>query len=407
MIILFYMAVLVSLLVLRYRAATGHRMSEKRDGLGRVYYEGVNIVEAVKRPESPRGGRSVVDIGLKLDRPFFFRIRRLSALPVMLEHMKLAEYVDGIPGAGLAFVAEHPDDLRELINNRTAREAIYDIFVHYEAEKIVCFGQRIWVRLRGARLKNYNGTMRSALLSRLWEIAHVAQENEQARAGTGREFHGALRLPWVMAAHLALLACGIFAGFYLLIDDRVTFLNPVTLWVYGFLLAIPLSLLWVNILYKFLRRTMWTILALADFILLGLTGIVLLSVSGIYAANRYLPQPPAVHINSYVDNTVCSIRCHVTTGGHGIGWDAKLSGEECRAEHRNKLIVGMRQQSRCLERIDYDFTLLTAPVPDMDKSLKIRVTREDFDTITLGDPVSIAVYRGAFGLRWIDKDEWR
>jgi len=417
--LLFYIAVFVSLMALRYRTATGGRLSEKRDTQGRAYYEGFSITDTLtKSPETPHNHRNVLNLGLKLDRPAFFRIRRTSALLDPLELLGLAKYIDGIPGAGLVFVGEHPDDLHELIDNPSVKEAIDEIFMDYHAEKIVCFGRKIWVRLRGMSLENYDETVRDALLDRLSKIARVAKENAEKREGTKREFHGALRLPWVMAAHLLLLGGGILAAFSLIIENTsYLFLQPHIFWIVALCLAVLLSALWVAALYKFLRRTMWTTLALMDFILIGLTGIVLLSVAGIHAANRHLPQPPAVHINSHVKHALCNIRCYATlqsegpspgSGGQfaGAPSDVNWSGEECRPENRRRFVIDMRKESRCIERIDYNFTLWTALIPELDRPLVLRVTQEEFDKITTGDPIRIPLYRGALGLRWVDKDGW-
>ncbi len=398
MALLFYISVFVSILVLRYRIATGKRLSVKSDEKGRSYYEGTNIIEAVKNPDSKNRRRSVIDLGLDMGCSAYFRIRRKTLMLRFLQHFGLAQELSDTVSKDLVFIADHPDDLHDLTLNSEVMHAVEKIFSFPETERLICFGSKIWVKLRGIGLEESREKLHESILRNLWEIKRAVEENA-ARRSENRRFSGARRLPWIMAAHLAMLGCGVLLVLQFITYDTSHPVEPGSLRGASVLLTMIWSVLWLVLLHVLLKRTMWTILALADFFAIGFTGILFLSFLGLYNANIYLPQAAPLPHGAVIAEKRCTINCYATAH--------HLSGEECGPEDRRRIIVELRKKSRCINQIEHEYSI-TVVLREYDlPPVRIKIGQEEFDRAEEGGIWEIPVYPGALGRPWFDRADMR
>lgn len=401
MILGFYISLFCIALYLRYYISSGKGMKEKQDADSRTYLE--------KTGDQNRD----LEIGVALKNPTYLRIRQGGFLLRFLSSMHLAdEFKTGNPDLDdLLFISDHPDDFHDLMRDEETRKAVERLFTIPEAFRLVCFGKKLWLQMKPAPTKaQYNNTLRRKILEDLYLIAATIDQSSEMRRNSGKSYSPAKKLVCFVTLHMALLAGGLVSAFVFLQEDTYFLLRSeyrafLTTSFFVFLFA---AVFWVMALRFTLKRTMWYVLGLADFIVVGLAGLFFSAPMLLHEANHMLPQGEPAYYSAPLINKTCQLRCERSTG----------SGENRRTQTRIHTLDpvicesgNLRvEHSRELREHDYicrssavlEFTLRFPYPPEIPGEFDAPVTVKAFDRSGRDDTFAIPIFPGALGWKWID-----
>ncbi|MDP2206867.1 MAG: hypothetical protein Q8K65_11235 [Alphaproteobacteria bacterium] len=402
MVLLVYLAVFAIVFFIRYRSISGGSMSLQAGEAGRDHYLTIS-------PVSKKSANFNIRLGLPLDEKLFFKIAPEGRLSRILKSLGVAEefQTGDSKTDALLLVSDDPALFEDLMQSPQIRTAIDTLSARHGNIKLRAFGHRLWLEADNTP-PDWLEKNRDTVLAHLWEIADIAAKKAQMSARAAPLFSYAQRAAFLMVLHATLLTGGI-AGFVAYSTGDIEMMN-MPRFLMATLALVPLAAgLWIVLLTMCLRRSMWLVLALGDFILIGLAGLIfsvpLLSLE----ANRRLPQaPPTLYSQPLLDKS-CSVHCRRKRGKNTTTRTYDLTPAECRAGARDAKIQSLkRSDSVCGYSASMRYKLRFAPFhAEQDKPYVLQASAAQFDAGQRGDVYDIPVYPGALGHAWLDEEEVR
>lgn len=401
MIFLIYLAVFALVFFIRYRSMSGAGMKMHVDDGGRTHFE----------EEKPLGKKSPnfnVRIGMPSEQKLYFKISPEGGMSRFLKAIGVAdEFQSGDSDTDkLLFVSDDPMLFQDILQTAQIRAALHKLVSRHPKIKIRAFGHRIWLEADNVPA-GWLANNRHEILAYLWEILDAAGKSAEMRAARAPRFSYAQRALGFMVLHATLLTGGIF-GFAAFAAGGMHVENlPRLIMASGALIPLA-SGIWIVLMVATLRRSMWLVMALGDFILIGLAGLALTIPLGAIEANQRLPQAAPNVLEKPLLSKQCSLHCSKKRRKRSSTTrDYPFSALECAPANRDIKIAQLKDQdSICRNRASMRYKL-TFPAWRSDDNAPyiLDVDAARFDASTRGDVFNIPVHPGALGSPWIDEDE--
>lgn len=400
MIYFIYLIILLAVFCYRYIPASGRHLSSTLDAKGRQYYQR-------QQAQGKSKTKFRVQLGLPLEEKIYFSIGPEGRIAKILRALGVAiEYQSGNADFDrqFLFTSDDPALFEDIMRKPEMQSAIEALQKCHPAFHLRAFGNRIWVEVRdvNARWLDKN---RDTVLQHVWEIAQIITQHSRTNTQASRVPSFAQRTLILMFLHLAFLICGI-AGFFAHGIGSVEIIS-----MKNFLLAalalIPLAAaLWIVFMTFWLKRSMWQIIALADFILIGLAGLVFLVPVSALEANRRLPQAPPVVYSQTLAQKTCTLHCKRKQGKSSTTRDYPLAAADCHPDRRPQKRAQLKQQdSICQSSANFKYSMTFNPwVPSMTKPYRLQASQAQFDSGARGTLFYFPLNPGALGHAWIDTD---
>lgn len=403
MVLLVYVAIFAAVFFFRYRSMSGGSLGLKVDDSGRSYF--LTLDRAGKR--SPNFN---VRIGLPVDEKLFFKIAPEGGLSRLLKTIGVAEeFQTGDHQTDkLLFVSDNPALFEDLMQAGNIRSAIGTLTALHGKAKLRAFGHRLWLEADNTP-PGWLEKNREAILAQLWEIANAASKRAQMTAAHDTpRFSYAQRATFFMVLHATWLTGGI-AGFMVHAAGDIEILN-MTRFLMATLALVPLAAgCWIVLMAASLRRSMWLVMALGDFILVGIAGLALSVPLFALEVNRRAPQAPPVLYSQPLMSKSCSVYCSRKQGKNTTTRTYDLTPAECAPAKRLEKVQNLRRSdSTCSASAALKYKLHFAPFHEAQKGVYVlHATEAQFDEGNHGDLYDIAVHPGALGHAWLDQAEIR
>jgi len=400
MVLLVYLVIFALVFFFRYRSLSGGSMSLQTEADGRAYYER-------KDPVSKKSANFNIRLGLPVDEKLFFKIAPESWLSRLLKGIGVAEeFQTGTQKTdALLFVSDDPALFEDLMQSPQVRAALERLTAQNVKVRLRAFGHRLWLEADNV-MPGWLEKNRSDILAQLWEIADRAMKHAQMSAREAPLLSYAQRAALFMVMHATFLTGGI-AGFFTYAAGDIDMLN-MTRFLMATLALVPLIAgIWIVLMTTALRRSMWLVVALGDFIIIGIAGLALSVPLLSLELNRRLPQaPPVMHSQPLLDKS-CSVHCSRKRRKNTTTRDYNLSPAECHPEARNAKVQSLKQSdSICANSAKLRYKMRFAPWHDtQDEPYKLDADAALFDSGKAGDLYDIPVHPGALGHAWVDQEE--
>lgn len=402
MVLLVYLAVFATVFFFRYRSLSGANLSLQTDANGQTYYESQNRV-------SKKSVNLNIRLGLPVEEKLFFKItpegrlsRLLKAIGVAEEFQTGAQRTDA-----LLFVSDDPALFEGLMQSPQVRSALESLDGQHVKIRLRAFGHRLWLEADNV-LPGWLEKNRQTILTHLWEIASAAQKQAQMSAQAAPRLSYAQRAALFMVMHATFLTGGI-AGFFAHAASDIDMLD-MTRFLMATLALVPLAAgIWIILMTAVLRRSMWLVVSLGDFLVIGLAGLALSVPLLSLELNRRLPQAPAVMHSQPLLNKSCSVHCSRKRGKSTTTRDHDLSPAECRPGARDAKLQSLKQSdSICSHsaRLRYKMHFANWQTGE-NEPYRVDADAAFFDSGKTGDLYDIPVHPGALGHSWVDQEEIR
>lgn len=402
MILVIYLVLFAVVFLLRYRSFSGGGMALRVDDKGRTYYQ-------AQQPVSKKSPLLNVRIGLPTDTRLFFRVAPETLLSRLLKSIGVAEeYQTGDAKTdALLFVSDDPALFQDLMLSPRVRTAVDTLMAQSQKVRLRAFGHRLWLEVDGV-MPQWIDDNRQKILTHLWEISDIAAKRAEMSLDHGPFISYAQRAAFFMVLHATLLTGGI-AGAIAYAGGDVGMLD-ISRFIKASLALVPLAAgLWILALLAALKRSMWLVMALGDFILIGLAGLVLSVPLLTQEANRRLPQAPPVMQSKALLEKSCSVHCSKRRRKSSTTRTYDLSPLECRPGNREQRLAALRESDYvCAASAKLRFKLsFPSWHAEGGEAFTMDAGPELFDAGNRGDLYDFAVHPGALGHAWIDEDEVR
>jgi len=402
MILVIYIVLFAVVFLLRYRSFSGGGMSLQVDDKGRTYYH-------AQQPVSKKSPLLNVRVGLPTDTRLFFRVAPETVLSRLLKGLGVAEeYQTGDAKTdALLFVSDDPALFQDLMQSPRVRTAVDTLMAQSQKVRLRAFGHRLWLEVDSVT-PQWIEENRQKILTHLWEISDIAAKCAEMSLDQGPFISYAQRAAFFMVLHATLLAGGI-AGAFAYAGGDVGMLD-ISRFMTASLALVPLAAgLWILALLAALKRSMWLVMALGDFILIGLAGLVLSVPLLTQEANRRLPQAPPVMQNKPLLQKSCSVHCSKRRRKSSTTRTYNLSPSECLPVVREARMAELRDgdyvcASSAKLRYKLSFPSWHA---EGGETFTMSAGPQLFDAGERGDNYDFLVHPGALGHAWIDEDEVR
>src|SRR6218665_1687506 len=268
MVFLIYLAVFAFVFFIRYRSMSGAGMKLHVDNDGRTHFES----SASAGKKSPNFN---IRIGMPCEQKLYFKIAPEGGMSRLLTAIGVAdEFQSGDRETDkLLIVSDAPRFFPDILKWEGWRAALHQLVSRHKQIKIRAFGHRIWLEANDVP-RGWLDQHRSDILAYLWGISNAASQSAELRADTAPRFSYAQRAAFFMVMHATLLTGAIFGFLAFIFGDM--HVENLTRLVMSSGALIPLAAgIWIVLMVSLLRRSMWLVLALGDFILIGLAGLVL------------------------------------------------------------------------------------------------------------------------------------
>jgi len=399
MAIFIYITIFLTILFLRYRKASGGAMVEKFDDDGNLIYEGQTKWES---------GRGTVDLGVALTQSTYFRILRPTPMLELLARLNIAEMFcpeSTREGAGetkkdLVFISDHPHDFRDLVLSEDAYHALSEIVAIPGVERIYAFGKKIWVQMSDVSQGRYDKEFRPKILAGLQELGRALDGIAKKRKEEGRVSHLALRLLFFMAVHMMIFCFMLTAVMTVAFGDALL-LDRGAFFLMSSVATVAVIVFWMALMALTLKRTMWLVVGLGDFLLIGLAGFLMAIPLMLYEANIKMQQGEAEYSQVRLLGKTCHIACMPGTGRQTHFFD--MTDETvCRAEEERSAYLKQLQElePNCRQNAEIRFYLVLAH-EESGHQFSVPVAEDVHDAANENMSYAAPVYPGALRHPWI------
>ncbi|HRJ65922.1 MAG TPA: hypothetical protein PLW48_02205 [Alphaproteobacteria bacterium] len=402
MILIIYIAIFAIVFFMRYRALSGGSLTLQVDDKGRSYYE-------TRQPVSKKSANFNIRVGLPVDTRLFFKVAPETAMSRFLKSIGVAEEFEtgDAKTDALLFVSDDPALFQDLMQAQNVRTAIDTLMAQARKARLRAFGHRLWLEVDNVPA-GWIESNRQKILTHLWEISDIATKRAQTTLDTAPFFSYAQRAAFFMVLHATLLTAGIIGALAYAGGD-VNMLD-ISKFMMASLALVPLTAgLWVFALLASLKRSMWMVVALGDFILIGLAGLVLSVPLLTQEANRRLPQaPPSVQSQPLLQKS-CEVHCKKRRRKRSTSRSYPLGEAGCMPGAREREVAALRDtDSICASSAKLRYKLsFPSWKQDGGEMFTMDAGPQLFDAGQRGDYYDFAVHPGALGHAWLDEDEVR
>ncbi len=401
MIFLIYLAVFALVFFIRYRSMSGAGMKINVDNDGRTHFE-------ESKPVGKKSVRYNVRIGMPSEHKLYFKISPESGLSRFLKVIGVAdEFQSGDHDTDkLLFVSDDPLLFQDILQTPQIRGALHKLTLRHKKIKIRAFGHRIWLEAQDVP-QSWLDENRHEILAYLWEILSGAERSAEMRTMRAPRFSYAQRALGFMVLHATLLTGGIFGFIAFAAGDMHVENLSRLIFASGGLVPLAAAM-WILLMVAALRRSMWLVMALGDFILIGLAGLALTIPLGAIEANQRLPQAAPSVLEKPLVSKQCSLHCSKRRRKRSSTTrDYPFSAAECTPANRQIKIAQLKDQDAICRNSASMRYKLTFPAwrNDDNAPYVLDVDASRFDTSSRGDVFNIPVHPGALGSPWIDEDE--
>jgi len=406
MVFLLYLTVFALAFLLRYHSLKGARLDLHVDPEGRSYYE-------TQRYTKKSRALAKVLIGVPTEQRLFFKIvpesfllRIIKAIGAAEEYQIGEEAVD----SRLLFISSDPYLFDDIMQQEPVRDALRVLMETPYQSSLRAFNHRLWLEVSGVS-PDWLSQNRQRSLRALSEIADAASKHIQMTSADNARRSYALRALVFMALHSALLIGGILGVIaYGMSNSHIL---GATHLVFSSITMVPLFAgIWFLVMLAALRRSMWLVTALGDFILVGLVGMMLSVPLIMQEINRHLPQSTSQIESVPLVKKTCALHClrHPRWGkGRVKRQIVPMAEADCRPGWRDVRAEEIRAQHyTCENSVSFKYKLYFSPWRKEQSGLySMDVSPNLFDAGEPGDLYDFTVYTGALGYTWINKDEVR
>ena len=400
MIFLLYFTALV--LVFHVRHLRGEWMNFKIGEDGRRYFESRKIISA-------RTQLFNVRTGIDCSKHLHFKIVPEKG---MLRFLKKLGLVDEFQAGDnkidkLLFISDDPAIFAEIMQKQIIRSALHTLQARHANIKIRAQDRRIWIEAKGVTA-DWLDTHRTEILAYLWEIAQAGENVAERYATTGPRFTYAQRASFFTIVHITLLSGGIYGVIGLSLDS-IHVEKTAPLVIMG-LSLIPLAVgVWISLMRTVMRRSMWLLVALGDFIVIGFAGLLLLLPLMAVEANQRLPQGPAARLEKKLLGKQCYLYCQWSYNRRRPGDQYHFTPQMCTAANLKPHLDALKEKNpRCQSDGTMYYLLKFEPWYSNETEPHIhRTSAALFEASTVGDSFAVPLYPGALGVRWFNEQELR
>jgi hypothetical protein len=212
------------------------------------------------------------------------------------------------------------------------------------------------------------------------------------------------REPWLwVAAHTALLVMG-FAGLVVpFLDREVLIADPAGLWTRSALLGSLVAAAWFLALRLRFAGTGWLTWISADFVFVGLAGILLCTHHVARAANLGLDEASARPVTCTVLSKGCWLECSRGSGKSKKTHTHPMALEACRPERRQATVSDWQaRDDLCLDRARFQLAAVFRAWQEGEPPVQVWMAEDGWDQTVVGQAVVVPVHPGALGVEWYE-----
>lgn len=409
MALLIYFIVFLATLAYRAREVAGYDMNPQIDSLGRPFFE--------KRMNF--NGKIAGAIGIDLAADVHFTIVRERWVHRLLKYVTLSKEIrhEDWHIDELLFVSDLPDHFTRLLQSARFKNALKTIFSDPQkygrkAHRLTVSGGKIWIQTGHFQKQVYEEHAQPVYLACLHDMAAVIESlaKEGAFKTTLRRHPLALRYMAIASVNAALLYAALTR--YLPLPNSIDVLaEPL-----AFDRAIPwiltaLCLVMTTLIFLLLRRSMWLVAGIWDFILFGIIGIWLGMPGLIQEVNiRFDFRAPVTQEMTVVDKS-CTLYCvSKTQKGFYYSRERDYTSMPCHISKRSITIMNSEHTKRpgkCKAGIFFTYALNMLPENAKKNASPtlLPVTEEAFDGIPIQSTIDVTTYPGFLGFPWLNPND--
>lgn len=395
MLIFLHALILMGVVSLRWRDFMGSRLKPAPSA---------SFPNALDRVSRGKPGRVVYrSIGLEQTAPFPFIVQQERWYHVLLKKVGVAHEISvGNPtiDGKFFFITDYPNHLERSLKSPGLQGAIETLFT-LSVKSLFVSSQKTWC------VMETGGVMREEehydrIRTILKRIAGALQEGEEESSLRFRMNTGY----WAflsIAFHIGFFITGLFAAFPA-IPYPIDVVNNGELWAMGLLSGLLAASAWAALLLWFFRGTSWAGWVFADFLLVGLAGIVMLVGFELRELNIELDTAPAtVHTQKVVERS-CSLTCSRGSGKRRRSRTFTLTPAQCEAASRPQTLAEhLGRDPKCQYDTTFNFYLAVTPWYEGRREPYEFYPKSDlFDAVPLGGKINITSHPGYFGMEWVD-----
>lgn len=407
MTLLIYLSILVAVLFWRSRQLSGRDLAHEIADDG-SYYLKKEIIHRVKRRNADR--HYSLMIGRSLDQPTFFNISKEKWYHRMLKALGLVseiEFGDESLDKQLFFMSDAPEAFANIAANPEFIKRVRDLFVSYNAKKIQAYNDKIWVTSK--KQDFLDGNFINQNLAQISALAKVCNT-----AAPSSHFFGSRKPRFSMAfmvVHAALFTLAIF-GALPVVFENTEILDMRSLIMFALNIGFGILAAWFTLIFLTLRGSGWFALVVADFILVGIVGILASTVFLAREANIMMDRAePARHATPLIAKD-CTLYCSRRSFGRRRSSRSvtyHLNAEQCLPGTRPETLAYYQSASAYCSsnhKFRYKLTLkgwdASQPAP-----YTFETDAQMYDMSAIGRRYEVRVHPGYFGYPWVASEEIR
>lgn len=405
MTLLLYIVILGAVLFWRSRQLSGRSLAHEIADDG-SYYLKKEIAHRASRYGSER--HYTLMVGRALQQPCFFSIsqekwyhRFLKALGLVSE----IEFGDEKLDRQLFFMSDAPEALASVAANPEFIRGVRDLFENGDAKKIQAYNDKIWVTSKKQTFLDDGFINRN--LARVSSLARICDAS-----APGSHFFGSNKPRFsmlFMAVHAALFAVAVF-GVIPAIFENAEILNMRGMAMFALNIGAGVLAAWLALIFLTLRGSGWFALVLADFILVGIIGILASTVFIVREANITLDRAePARYVTPLIAKQ-CNLSCSRRNFGRrrsSRSINYPLTAEQCLPGARPETLAHYQATSRyCNSNHKFRYKLtLQAWDRSQPQPYTFETDAQAYDMSVVGRSFEVQVHPGYFGHPWIASEE--
>jgi hypothetical protein len=393
MFLLLQLFLFAAVFTVRWWRLTGRHLSPARD-VGHA-----TMLEETRRSKSKVIARSV---GLELAGTYPLLVVKERWYHRLLKAIGLAgevEIGDAALDAKWFLVAGRPDHLRWALGSGPLRAALKRLLA-LPIKAVRSSQSRAWLELEEEDFEKQLG----ALEGYVDLLAEVQRALVSVRAAGEDPSALRRRAPWLwVAAHTALLVIGVAGLAVPFLDRELLIADPAGLWLRTATLGAAVAALWYLALRLRFAGTGWLTWLTADFLFVGLAGLLLCTHHVARAANLGLDAGPPNSISCIVMSKGCWLECSRGSGKSKQTRTHQLSLEACGREQRGATIRAWTARDQlCLNDTRFQLAVVFRAWQEDEPPIQVWMAADGWDRTVVGEAVVVPVHPGALGVEWYE-----
>lgn len=395
MVILLQLAILVLVCVYRLWHMHGGRLKTSPHGTS---------PDQLERVWEHKGHLKGCYFGLSQQHGFPFIVRRERWYHRLLKSIGIASEIslrDEIIDRNWYFITDYPEHLERALHNEHFLKALR-VLLQRPVLELWSTPHRLWCKI-DVKQVDKDLLTRKLFWQRLADVRdHVQQPVHQGQLRFPRQW----RAFAFIALHAGLFFTACFGFLPTLLDENEIVSNREWL-MHAVAYAVTAAFLWFMVIMAFFRQTSWAGWVVADFVLVGLVGVLVTSGYLVREVNIHMDMAKPVHIERRVTNRYCEIECEYVCGRRCSRTETyRIEDRFCTPETRqDTLNTYSVQYTTCQSNADFKFTLEMPHWHEGKETYSYAPMPHVFDRVQTGTLVSVPVHEGALGIEWVNTRE--